>query len=272
VSIDWRLIGFATLAGWACFHAPSPVSRSTVRRNHDSSSFILPCRVSSSEFLRCSLPRTILSDSRSCQGFVPFTTSPSASTAHGDSHFPLRSVLRHSQPLDVLLRALASRACSIPQPSRGFSFRGFFRDAATLPHRKELPPCRWLTTRSPTKPRLESMSTGDGLGFGALLHITLRSLGSAVRPSEGSLPSSSFVSPRFRSLVAGSAYPARPLMKLRDWSSTAFRQRWPNRAFFSVSSTRNSANLSPNRQPAREFRTFSPEIILMNEVPCAPTV
>lgn len=143
------------------------------------------------------LPRTILSDSRSCQGFVPFTTSPCASTAHGDSHFPLRSVLRRSQPLDVLLRALASRACSIPQPSRGFSFRGFFRDAATLPRRKELPPCRWLTARSPTKPGLESMSTGDGLGFGALLHITLRSLGSAVRPSEGSLPSSSLSPPGF---------------------------------------------------------------------------
>jgi hypothetical protein len=46
---------------------------------------------------------------------------PRASTSRGGSHSPLRSVRRRSQPLDGLLRAPASRACSIPQPCPGHS-------------------------------------------------------------------------------------------------------------------------------------------------------
>jgi hypothetical protein len=49
-------------------------------------------------------------------------------------------------------------ACFISEPRAGLrSFRGFFPRAATLPRRKELPPCRWRRIHSPNVVRCPSM-------------------------------------------------------------------------------------------------------------------
>jgi hypothetical protein len=108
---------------------------------------ILPCRSSSSEFLRSKalLNASSCEDTSSVSARVSslFAISSSASTAREDSHGPAtlrpqafsasRRLTPHSTP----------RACFIPQPPPGFSsFRGVFFRGATLSHRKELPPCR----------------------------------------------------------------------------------------------------------------------------------
>jgi len=97
----------------------------------------------------------------------------SASTPHGTSQVPLRSVPGLSQPLDGFLRALASRACCIPRPRPGLALvQGL--DPRPQPQllRQEM--------RAPVPlpdPRLIDRSrspAGNGLGFEALLRRRIR--------------------------------------------------------------------------------------------------
>jgi len=105
---------------------------------------ILLCRVSSSEFLRSYSRPMPLRIKPSCRGFVPHRDNIGRVHSCEGFQSSLRSVLRHSQPLDGLLRAPTPQAYSIPQPRPGpILLRGFFLDAATLPRRKKLPPWRW---------------------------------------------------------------------------------------------------------------------------------
>jgi hypothetical protein len=144
---DSRLIGFTA------HRQPVPLSKRrrttfSIRRSldpikdraHPSS------RNSSTEFLR-SLPSPFIfrCSASPALGLCPSSRhhSSAATIPRGASHAPLRSVLRFSQPLDGFFRSRACRLISSRSHVQGhLSSRGFSPVAATLPLRKELPPCR----------------------------------------------------------------------------------------------------------------------------------
>jgi hypothetical protein len=103
-------------------------------------------RNSSTEFLR-SIPSPFIfrCSASPALGLCPSSRhhSSAATISRGASHAPLRSVLRFSQPLDGFFRSRACRLISSRNHVQGHpSSRGFSPVAATLPLRKELPPCR----------------------------------------------------------------------------------------------------------------------------------
>lgn len=96
----------------------------------------------------------------------------------------LRFAHRFSRPLGDFLRTPASRACFIPQPRPGF----VARSGASLPaqhpflRQEPLPPCRWLSDRSPRRSSTSTIGVPRLRGF---LRAGPRSSGSVI-----SLPAS----------------------------------------------------------------------------------
>jgi hypothetical protein len=145
------------------------------------SSFSLPSRPSSSEFLRRvsrsrsadSNPKTRIHFSKALPTRVSalIAASSGASTNREASHSSLRSAHRLSQPLGGFLRATAFRACFIPKPHPGFACPGLFPFAQpAFPRRKAVPPCRWLA--APHRPKAVARPTG--LDFEALIRAKVR--------------------------------------------------------------------------------------------------
>jgi len=136
----------------ACFHPRPRICRTTVPWSNRPR-FIPSCLRAPSEFLRFSSRFSSFDVKHTYQGSFPLR---GVTRAHplftGSATSPLCSVLRLSQPLDGLLRPLAPRACSIPQPRPGFiPFRGFSLRAAALPRRKRLASLPLVTIRSPSE-------------------------------------------------------------------------------------------------------------------------
>jgi hypothetical protein len=145
---------FTVVREGGCFQAPLRNRPGRPSPEIVRSRVILLCVVSSSEFLR-SKSRSDLPCGRRAllPGFRPSSRHHQVRPLDARNfQSPLRSVLRLSQPLDGLLRTLTPQACFIPQPRSGpISIKGFSLDAATLPRRKELPPCRWGMVTHRTK-------------------------------------------------------------------------------------------------------------------------
>jgi len=105
------------------------------------------------------------------------------------SRAPLRSVHRRSQPLDGLLRSLASRLVSSSSRVQGpIPFRGFSLCAAPSPSSGDASPLP-LAARSLSEPS-GSPSTPGGLGFEALFRTEKRSHRLGDEPGRWPLPSS----------------------------------------------------------------------------------
>lgn len=113
--------------------------------------------------------------------YLGFRPSPrrhhSASTRAGVPKSPLRSVPRHSQPLDGFLRAAARRLVSSRSRAQDhFPCRGFSLRTAVLLPQKAVPPCRSNKVRSPAS-GLPRTKLAD---FEALLRTEPRAVGSGV--------------------------------------------------------------------------------------------
>jgi len=110
---------------------------------------------------------------------------------------PLRSVLGFLQPPDGFLHHSASWAYCIPLPRAGFSpFRGFSRSAAVSGFHQSAAPMPLSPLRSPAS----RLPTQRRLGFEALLRVSIRSSGQAVKPFLWPFPSSVFPPPSGRRL------------------------------------------------------------------------
>jgi hypothetical protein len=121
VPLSSESLGFPLCPISACCHAQRRFS-ATVHQPV-TAGFILSCSASSSEFLRFLLLPAPFGAMLTCQGFLPFATSPESvhrrlPTNVGDPNSPLCSAPRLSQPYDGLLRILALRAYFISQPLR----------------------------------------------------------------------------------------------------------------------------------------------------------
>jgi hypothetical protein len=106
-------------------------------------------------------------------GGLAIAEGGSASTPHGTSQVPLRSVLGLSQPLDGFLRALASRACCIPRPRPGLApVQGLHpHPQPDLPRREFRAPWPLLVPRLVDRSRPPARSD---LGFEVLLRGRIR--------------------------------------------------------------------------------------------------
>jgi hypothetical protein len=148
----------------------------------------------------------------------------------------LRSVLRRSQPLDGLLRSAARELVSSHSRVQGVSRSGVSPlCTATLPHREELPPCRWRESRSPTNRLPRAML----LDFEAFLHAESRVTGSAVRPRPQPLPSSGLLLLQVIS---------RPLSLIPQEQTL---MTFPARVFDDASAATGSNDTSPARSQSR---------------------
>jgi hypothetical protein len=77
-----------------------------------------------------------------CLGVLSlFAVSPEESTIRGVSQFPLRSVLRFSQPRDGLLRFRSCGLVSSRYHVQGFRSGAWSRPAAVPARRRPVPPC-----------------------------------------------------------------------------------------------------------------------------------
>jgi hypothetical protein len=152
-----------------------------------------------------------------------FTTSPQR--VHLSRGFPCPRYVPSSGVLSLSTVCSALLLVSLFHPTaalRALAHSGVWPlCTATLPHREELPPCRWNEARSPTS-RLPRISLLD---FEALLHAESRVAGLAVRPHQRPLPSSSSL------LLQVSSLPLPPFAgNRRSWrlspSSYIARTRW----------------------------------------------
>jgi hypothetical protein len=169
-----------------------------------------------------------------------------------DSKASLRSALRFSQPLDGLLRTLASRAYFISQPRSGLRLvRGFSLRAAALPHRKSsapLPfPVRTLTeqAQSPRSNVLASRPLSTRSSVCCSLGLTALQTAPLFRFAP---PPGTPFSCRLPCLTQGyplMALSLEPLLALCTLPTAS-----------SIFSTRDPACSFPNCRPARDFRAF----------------
>jgi len=168
-----------TVAGFSIDRPPDPYV----------SGFILPCFVSSSEFLRPhSHPNPFGSGSTAWVSSL-FATAPRAFTSHEAFQSSLRSVLRRSQPLDGLLRArLRGLISSRSRVQGSFLVQGFLSPRSNPSSSEGTAPLPLSAARSPT---FRSMPTAVVLDFEAFLRTELRSSEFAMKLSRQPLPSSS---------------------------------------------------------------------------------
>lgn len=145
------------------------------------SSFTLPGRLSSSEFLRRVSrsrsanpnPKTRIRFSRTLPTRVSslFAAPPGASTNREASQFPATFRPQAFSASRRVPPRTAFRACFIPKPHPGFACPGPFPRAwPATPRRKAIPPCRWLA--APHRPKAVAGSTR--LDFEALNHAKVR--------------------------------------------------------------------------------------------------
>ena len=167
-------------------------------------------RNSSSEFLRShSSPFIFRCSASPALGFRPSSRhhSIAATIPRDASHAPLRSVLRFSQPLDGFFRSRACRLISSRNHVQGhLSFRGFSPVAATLPLRKELPPCRCCIaarTRAPTFAGSPCRPRTTPLGFEASICAGPRSSSPVIHLAQSRSPHRIFAPPGSHSLDVG---------------------------------------------------------------------
>jgi len=224
-----RLLGSPRFVRQALF--PCPLGYSPTDRPPESydPGFILRFgrlfRVPSSRSRRIAFPRRL-----SLPGFGPSSrhhrTRPHPRGLPGPRFVPSSGALS----LPTAFSARDFGAYCIPEPRPGLlSFRGFSPRTATLPHRKELPPCRWCLAHSPNVVRCPWTRSSATRSFSARSRVPLRR---CLAGRSGRSPLRVFLSSRLPFSPFPSVTRGTPLLSFSAVPSLA---RSSGRVLFSVS-------------------------------------